>query len=112
MSEKESPVLLIIGTRPEGIKMAPVYHALQRAGIPTVVCSTMQHNQLLIEVLELFDIIPDISLNIMRSGQDLFYLTQAVLQKRKKHFFRFIHHLSWFKVIQPLPWQPQWLLFI
>ena len=83
---KESPVLLIIGTRPEGIKMAPVYHALQRAGIPTVVCSTMQHNQLLIEVLELFDIIPDISLNIMRSGQDLFYLTQAVLQKTKETF--------------------------
>lgn len=83
---KEAPVLLIIGTRPEGIKMAPVYHALERAGIPTVVCSTMQHNQLLTEVLELFEITPDISLNIMRSGQDLFYLTQAVLQKTKETY--------------------------
>ena len=83
---KDSPVLLIIGTRPEGIKMAPVYHALKRAGIPTTVCSTMQHNQLLLEVLDLFDIVPDISLNIMRSGQDLFYLTQAVLQKTKETF--------------------------
>ncbi len=83
---KESPVLLIIGTRPEGIKMAPVYRALKRAGIPTVVCSTMQHNQLLTEVLDLFEITPDISLNIMRSGQDLFYLTQAVLQKTKETF--------------------------
>ena len=82
----ESPVLLIIGTRPEGIKMAPVYHALKRAGIPTLICSTMQHTQLLDEVFELFDIVPDISLNIMRQGQDLFYLTQAVLQKTKEVF--------------------------
>ncbi len=82
----ESPVLLIIGTRPEGIKMAPVYHALKRAGIPTLICSTMQHSHLLTEVFELFDIVPDISLNIMRQGQDLFYLTQAVLQKTKEVF--------------------------
>lgn len=82
----ESPVLLIIGTRPEGIKMAPVYHALKRAGIPTLICSTMQHTQLLDEVFELFDIVPDISLNVMRQGQDLFYLTQAVLQKTKEVF--------------------------
>ncbi len=82
----ESPVLLIIGTRPEGIKMAPVYHALKRAGIPTLICSTMQHTQLLHEVFELFDITPDITLNIMRQGQDLFYVTQAVLQKTKEVF--------------------------
>ena len=82
----ESSVLLIIGTRPEGIKMAPVYHALKRAGIPTLICSTMQHTHLLAEVFELFDIVPDITLNIMRQGQDLFYLTQAVLQKTKEVF--------------------------
>ena len=87
MSElNESPVLLIVGTRPEGIKMAPVYHALKRAGIPTLLCSTMQHTHLLEEVFELFDIVPDISLHIMRHGQDLFYLTQAVLQKTKEVF--------------------------
>lgn len=85
-SQTESPVLLIIGTRPEGIKMAPVYHALKRAGIPTLVCSTMQHTHLLNEVFELFDIVPDFSLHIMRQGQDLFYLTQAVLQKTKEVF--------------------------
>lgn len=89
MAERtESPVLLIIGTRPEGIKMAPVYHALKRAGIPTYVCSTMQHSQLLEEVFELFDIVPDVSLNIMRQGQDLFYVTQAVLQKTKEVFLQ------------------------
>ena len=84
----ESPVLLIIGTRPEGIKMAPVYHALVRAGIPTRVCSTMQHDQLLTEVLELFNIVPDSALKIMRPKQDLFYLTQSVLQKTKELFIK------------------------
>ena len=83
---KSSPVLLMAGTRPEGIKVAPVYHALKRAGIPTVLCSTMQHNQLLEEVFELFEIKPDIRLDIMRPGQDLFYVTQAVLQKTKEVF--------------------------
>lgn len=83
---RESPVLLVVGTRPEGIKMAPVYHALKRAGIPTLLCSTMQHGQLLDDVLELFGIVPDIDLRIMRPGQDLFYVTQAALQKTKEVF--------------------------
>lgn len=83
---KESPIIIIVGTRPEGIKMAPVYHALKRAGIPVVLCSTMQHTHLLDEVFELFGIVPDIRLNIMRPGQDLFYLTQAILQKTKEVF--------------------------
>ncbi len=82
--KSESPVLLIVGTRPEGIKMAPVYQALKRAGIPTLLCSTSQHNTLLDEVFSTFDITPDIVLNIMRPGQDLFYVTQAVLQKTKE----------------------------
>jgi UDP-N-acetylglucosamine 2-epimerase (non-hydrolysing) len=84
--DKGFRVVLIVGTRPEGIKMAPVYHALKRAGIATVLCSTMQHHQLLEEVFELFQMPPDIRLNIMRPGQDLFYLTQAILQKTKEMF--------------------------
>lgn len=83
---KESPVVLIVGTRPEGIKMAPVYHALKRAGIATVLCCTSQHTDLLDEVFKLFEIEPDIRLDIMRPGQDLFYVTQAVLQKTKEVF--------------------------
>ncbi len=86
MIHEKKPVILIIGTRPEGIKMAPVYFALKRAKIPTIVCCTMQHNQLLKEVLDLFGIVPDIELNIMRPGQDLFYVTQSVLQKTKDIF--------------------------
>ncbi len=83
---QESPIVLIVGTRPEGIKMAPVYHALKRAGISTLLCSTMQHTHLLDEVFDLFGITPDITLDIMRQGQDLFYVTQAVLQKTKEVF--------------------------
>jgi len=81
---QQGPLVLIIGTRPEGIKMAPVYHALKEAGIPVVVVSTMQHDQLLTDVLSLFGIVPDYSLDIMRLGQDLFYITQSVLQKTKQ----------------------------
>jgi len=78
------PVVIIIGTRPEGIKMAPVYHALKHAGIPVMICSTMQHDQLLTDVLKLFNITPDYELDIMRHGQDLFYITQSILQKTKE----------------------------
>jgi len=78
------PLVLIIGTRPEGIKMAPVYHELKKAGIPVVVISTMQHDQLLTDVLDIFGIVPDYALDIMRLGQDLFYITQSVLQKTKQ----------------------------
>lgn len=81
---KTAPLLLVIGTRPEAIKMAPVYFALKNAEIPTLLCSTMQHDQLLLDVLNLFAITPDIQLNIMRHGQDLFYITQSVLQKIKE----------------------------
>lgn len=82
--EHTHPVIIIIGTRPEGIKMAPVYHALKRKGVPVVLCSTMQHDQLLTDVLKLFNITPDYELDIMRHGQDLFYVTQSILQKTKE----------------------------
>ena len=79
-----NPVLIIIGTRPEGIKMIPVYHALQKASIPTVICSTGQHADLLDDVFNIFQTEPTIRLNIMRPGQDLFYITTSVLTKMKE----------------------------
>jgi UDP-N-acetylglucosamine 2-epimerase (non-hydrolysing) len=78
------PVLIAIGTRPEGIKMAPVYFALKAAGIPTVLCSTFQHTSLLQEVFDVFGIEPDINLNLMRPNQDLFHITNSVLTGMKK----------------------------
>lgn len=84
MSSK--PIVIVIGTRPEGIKLAPLYWALRHAGYKVHVCCTMQHDNLLQEVMDLFGIESDSKLNIMRLDQDLFYLTQSVLQKTKEVF--------------------------
>jgi len=81
-----TPVVLVVGTRPEGIKLVPLYFAFKSAQIPVVLCSTVQHAELLTEVFDLFGVEPDVSLNIMRPGQDLFYVTQSVLQKTKEFF--------------------------
>lgn len=75
------PVLIIIGTRPEGIKMLPVFFALKKLQLPAVICATSQHDQLLNNVFSLFGVTPDIDLRIMREGQDLFYVTTVVLEK-------------------------------
>lgn len=77
------PVMLVVGTRPEGIKMMPVYYALKKASIPVFLCSTTQHDELLSEVFSLFNVRPDSELGIMKSGQDLFHITTTVLQKMK-----------------------------
>lgn len=74
-------VLIIFGTRPEAIKMAPVVKGFQAAApaIQTVVCVTAQHRQMLDQVLKLFDIVPEHDLNIMVHGQDLFDITGSIL---------------------------------
>lgn len=78
------PVLLIIGTRPEAIKMIPVYKALQAENIPSLICSTGQHTDLLLDLFDIFNVHPDYSLNIMKPGQDLFHITTSVLSKMKE----------------------------
>ena len=86
-TEKQiNPIVLIVGTRPEGIKMIPLYKALKNANLPTLLCSTMQHDELLYQVFDAFDVKPDFNLEIMRQGQDLFYLTNSILQKTKELF--------------------------
>ncbi len=77
------PVVLVVGTRPEGIKMIPVYFALKHAGIPVILCSTGQHCTLLEEVFALFSVTPDVSLSLMKPDQTLSYLTCAVLESMK-----------------------------
>ncbi len=73
-------VLLVFGTRPEGSKMAPLVKVLERdCRFETVVCVTAQHREMLDMVLELFSIVPDYDLNIMKQGQDLFDISAAVL---------------------------------
>ena len=73
-------VCVAFGTRPEAIKMAPVVKALkQQPGVDCTVCVTGQHRQMLDQVLKLFGIEPDIDLNIMQAGQDLYDVTSRVL---------------------------------
>ena len=74
-------IMLVFGTRPEAIKMAPLVKAFQQRSeeFETVVCVTGQHREMLDQVLELFDIKPDFDLNIMKQGQDLYDITSRVL---------------------------------
>lgn len=74
-------VLLVFGTRPEAIKMAPLVLALQQRPdqFETKVCVTGQHREMLDQVLEIFDITPDFDLNIMKHGQNLYDVTARVL---------------------------------
>jgi UDP-N-acetylglucosamine 2-epimerase (non-hydrolysing) len=77
-------VLSVFGTRPEAIKMAPVVNALACAdGIEARVCVTAQHREMLDQVLELFDIVPDYDLDLMKPGQDLTDITTNVLNGLK-----------------------------
>lgn len=73
--------MLVFGTRPEAIKMAPLVKEFQRHPdrFKTIVCVTGQHRQMLDQVLEIFDIKPDYDLNIMKQGQDLYDVTARVL---------------------------------
>ncbi len=73
-------ILIVFGTRPEAIKMAPVVIALQKSeNLNVKVCVTAQHRQMLDQVLELFEIKPDFDLNIMKPGQDLTDITANIL---------------------------------
>lgn len=77
MSKK---VLLVFGTRPEAIKMAPLVKEFQKeSSIETLVCVTGQHREMLDQVLAIFEIKPDYDLNIMKKGQDLYDVTARVL---------------------------------
>lgn len=73
--------MLVFGTRPEAIKMAPVVKEFQKhlKTFQTIVCVTGQHREMLDQVLRIFEIIPDYDLNIMKQGQDLYDVTSRVL---------------------------------
>lgn len=74
-------VMVVFGTRPEAIKMAPVIKALQEMEqLEVRVAVTAQHREMLDQVLDLFGIVPDYDLNLMRENQDLFGITSRVLE--------------------------------
>ena len=74
-------ILLVFGTRPEAIKMAPLVKEFQKdtLNFKIKICVTAQHREMLDQVLELFDIVPDYDLNLMKPGQDLYDITSNVL---------------------------------
>ena len=74
-------IMLVFGTRPEAIKMAPLVKEFQKCpeDFKTIVCVTGQHREMLDQVLRIFEIVPDYDLNIMKHGQDLYDVTARVL---------------------------------
>lgn len=79
-------ILIVFGTRPEAIKMAPLVKEFQKYPqyFETKVCVTAQHREMLDQVLEIFEIIPNYDLNIMKAGQDLYDVTSSVLLGMKE----------------------------
>lgn len=76
--------LIVFGTRPEAIKMAPLVKAFQsQADFETKVCVTAQHREMLDQVLEFFDIKPDYDLNLMKPNQNLYTLTSDIITELK-----------------------------
>lgn len=73
-------ILIVFGTRPEAIKMAPVFKELNNSNqFETKLCVTAQHREMLDQVLNFFEIVPDYDLNLMRQGQNLYQLTADVI---------------------------------
>ena len=82
----EPTVALVFGTRPEAIKLAPIYAELKRRGRPVQVIVTAQHRSLLDQMLEVFDIHVDVDLNIMQEGQTLADITSRALMGLQQAF--------------------------
>jgi UDP-N-acetylglucosamine 2-epimerase (non-hydrolysing) len=88
VSLNKKKIMLVFGTRPEAIKMAPLVHALRAepAQFDLLVCVTAQHREMLDQVLRFFAIVPDIDLNVMKPGQDLFGVTASILTGMREVF--------------------------
>ncbi|MFA6534938.1 MAG: UDP-N-acetylglucosamine 2-epimerase (non-hydrolyzing) [Candidatus Babeliales bacterium] len=80
----ERPIVVLVGTRPEALKLLLLHKKLQAEGFPSLLCSTEQHSDILNQVFKTFDILPDISLGIMKPNQDLFDITSSILIKLRE----------------------------
>ncbi|MGL5695229.1 MAG: non-hydrolyzing UDP-N-acetylglucosamine 2-epimerase [Peptostreptococcaceae bacterium] len=77
-------IMVVFGTRPEAIKMCPIVKELKRnKNIKTIVCTTGQHREMLNQVLDVFEIIPDYNLDIMKENQTLFDISKNILSLMK-----------------------------
>lgn len=81
IEERMKKIMLVFGTRPEAIKMAPLVKEFQKYSekFQTIICVTGQHREMLDQVLHIFEIVPDYDLDIMKQGQDLYDVTTRVL---------------------------------
>lgn len=97
--------MLVFGTRPEAIKMAPLVKEFQKypQDFKTLVCVTGQHREMLDQVLHLFEIQPTYDLNIMRQGQDLYDVTSRVLTGMRDVLKKAQPTSFWYMVTQQLP---------
>lgn len=107
-------VMLVFGTRPEAIKMAPLVKEFQKyqETFYTIVCVTGQHREMLDQVLQIFDIYPDYDLNIMRQGQDLYDVTSRVLTGMRNVFKECRPDVVIVHGDTQLVWLQLWLHFI
>lgn len=80
----ERPIVVLVGTRPEALKLLLLHKKLQAEGFPSLLCSTEQHSDMLHQVFKIFNTRPDISLGIMKPNQDLIDITSSVLIKFKE----------------------------
>ena len=85
-------IMLVFGTRPEGIKMAPLVHALKAEGdkFEIKICVTSQHREMLDQVLKTFEIKPDINLDLMKQDQNLSNLTSLILSEMQNIFSKYL----------------------
>ena len=106
-------VLVIFGTRPEAIKMCPLVLELKKSEkLETLVCVTGQHKEMLKQVLDIFKVVPDYDMAIMKKGQDLTDVTTAILTGmweilRKENWIWY-----WSMEIHRLHLPHRWLHFI
>lgn len=85
MKDRNKKILCIFGTRPEAIKMCPLVNELKmRKEMKTVICITGQHREMLWQVLDCFNIVPDYNLSVMKNGQNLFDITVNILSSLKE----------------------------
>ncbi len=84
-NKNRKKIMLVFGTRPEAIKMCPLVNELKRRkNIKTIVCVTAQHREMLDQVLDVFKVIPDYDLSIMKKSQTLFDITINILNGIKE----------------------------
>ena len=82
----EAPIIIVVGTRPDAIKLMPVFKALKRNGVPSLLCTIKQHTHLLDQVLDLFAVTPDLSLDVVREDASLASLTTGTLKAAQTLF--------------------------